>query len=57
MDTLQWNGEAKKNGFETGDYISEFKLENADRPNKGVIYPIAILLLIIFGYLNYRRKE
>ena len=57
VDTLQWNGKAKKSGFETGDYISEFKLENADRPNKGVIYPIAILLLIIFGYLNSRRKE
>jgi len=57
VDTLQWNGEAKKNGFETGDYISEFKLENTNRPNKGIIYPIAILLLIIFGYLNYRRKE
>ncbi|MDB4141479.1 TRAP transporter permease, partial [Candidatus Pelagibacter sp.] len=57
VDTLKWNGKAKKNGFETGDYISEFKLENADRPNKGVIYPIAILLLIIFGYLNSRRKE
>jgi TRAP transporter 4TM/12TM fusion protein len=57
VDTLQWNGEAKKSGFETGDYISEFKLENADRPNKGIIYPIAILLLIIFGYLNSRRKE
>ena len=57
VDTLQWNGKAKKSGFETGDYISEFKIENADRPNKGVIYPIAILLLIIFGYLNSRRKE
>ncbi|MDA9083289.1 TRAP transporter permease [Candidatus Pelagibacter sp.] len=57
VDTLQWNGSAKKSGFETGDYISEFKIENADRPNKGIIYPIAILLLIIFGYLNYRRKE
>jgi len=57
VDTLQWNGEAKKSGFETGDYISEFKLENADRPNKGIIYPIAILLLIIFGYLNSRRKK
>ena len=57
VDTLQWNGKAKKSGFETGDYISEFKLENADRPNKGIIYPIEILLLIIFGYLNYRRKE
>lgn len=57
VDTLQWNGRAKKSGFETGDYISEFKIENADRPNKGIIYPIAILLLIIFGYLNYRRKE
>ncbi|MDB4192669.1 TRAP transporter permease [Candidatus Pelagibacter sp.] len=57
VDILQWNGKAKKSGFETGDYISEFKIENADRPNKGIIYPIAILLLIIFGYLNYRRKE
>ncbi|MDA9860727.1 TRAP transporter permease [Candidatus Pelagibacter sp.] len=57
VDTLQWNGKAKKSGFETGDYISEFKIENADRPNKGIIYPIAILMLIIFGYLNYRRKE
>ena len=57
VDTLQWNGSAKKSGFETGDYISEFKIENADRPNKGIIYPIAIFLLIIFGYLNYRRKE
>jgi TRAP transporter 4TM/12TM fusion protein len=57
VDTLQWNGEAKKNGFETGDYIIEFKIENVDRPNKGIIYPIAILLLIIFGYLNSRRKE
>ncbi|WP_415286491.1 TRAP transporter permease [Candidatus Pelagibacter sp. Uisw_104] len=57
VDTLQWNGSAKKSGFETGDYISEFKIENADRPNKGIIYPIAILLLIMFGYLNYRRKE
>ncbi|MDB9978640.1 TRAP transporter permease [Candidatus Pelagibacter sp.] len=57
VDTLQWNGSAKKSGFETGDYISEFKIENADRPNKRIIYPIAILLLIIFGYLNYRRKE
>ncbi|MDA7795687.1 TRAP transporter permease [Candidatus Pelagibacter sp.] len=57
VDTLQWNGKAKKDGFEIGDYISEFKIENVDRPNKGIIYPIAILLLIIFGYLNSRRKE
>ena len=57
VDTLQWNGKAKKSGFETGDYISEFKIENEDRPNKGIIYPIAILFLIIFGYLNSQRKE
>ncbi len=47
----------KKSGFETGDFISEFKIENLDRPNKRIIYPLAILLLIIFGYLNYRRKD
>ena len=46
-----------KSGFQTGDYISEFKIENLDKPNKGIIYPLAILLLVIFGYLNYRRKE
>jgi hypothetical protein len=57
VDNLKWNGNAKKSGFEIGDYISEFKIENLDRPNKGIIYPIAILLLIIFGYLNSRRKE
>ena len=39
VDNLKWNGEAKKNGFEMGDYISEFKIENADRPSKIIIYP------------------
>ncbi len=57
VDNLKWNSKAKKSGFKTGDYISEFKIENLDRPNKAIIYPLAILLLIIFGYLNYRRKE
>jgi len=57
VDTLKWNGKAKKSGFETGDFISEFKVENLNRPNKRIIYPLAILLLIIFGYLNYRRKD
>jgi len=57
VDTLQWNGKAKKSGFKTGDYISEFKIENIDRPNKRIIYPIAILLLLIFGYINYRQKK
>jgi TRAP transporter 4TM/12TM fusion protein len=57
VDTLKWNGKAKKSGFETGDFISEFKIENLNRPNKRIVYPLAILLLIIFGYLNYRRKN
>ena len=57
VDNLKWNGKAKKSGFEMGDYISEFKIENSNRPNKRIIYPIAILLLIIFGYFNSRRKE
>ncbi len=57
VDNLKWNGEAKKSGFEIGDYISEFKIENSDRPSKNIVYPIAILLLVIFGYFNSRRKE
>jgi TRAP transporter 4TM/12TM fusion protein len=57
IDTLTWNGLAKKVGFETGDIISEIKVENLDRPNKAIVYPFAFLLLAGFGYLNYRRKE
>jgi hypothetical protein len=57
VDNLKWNGQAKKSGFEMGDYISEIKIENSNRPSKVVIYPIAILFLFIFGYLNYRRKK
>jgi len=57
VDTLKWNGKAKKAGLETGDYITEFKIENLDRPRKALVYPVAILFLIIFGYSNYRRKD
>ena len=57
VDKLKWNGQAKKNGFETDDVITEFKIENLDRPNKAIIYPFSFIILIIFGYLNYRRKE
>ena len=57
VDNLKWNGEAKKNGFEMGDYISEFKIENSDRPSKNIVYPIALILLVICGYFNIRRKE
>ena len=57
VDNVKWNGQAKKSGFEMGDYISEFKIENSNRPSKLFVYPIAILFLLIFGYLNYRRKE
>ena len=57
VDNLKWNGEAKKNGFEMGDYISEFKIENSDRPSKNIVYPIVLILLVICGYFNIRRKE
>jgi len=56
VDTLKQNSLAKKEGFVKGDLISEFKVENLDRPNKAIVYPFAIILLFIFGYLNYRRK-
>jgi len=56
VDTLKWNGLAKKSGVETGDVITEFKIEILDRPNKAIVYPFALLLLFGFGYLNYKRK-
>ena len=57
VDTLKWNGIAKKDGVETGDVISEFKIENLDRPNKAIIYPFSFMLLFIFGYINYKRAD
>ena len=48
---------AKKAGIEMGDYITEFKIENSNRPNKKLVYPIALFLLLVFGYLNKRRTS
>ncbi len=56
IDTLKWNGIAKKSGLDMGDIINEFKIENQNRPKKEIIYPIALILLLIFGYLNIRRR-
>ena len=57
IDTLKWNSLAKKSGIEIGDVISEFKIENLDRPNKAIIYPFSLVTFLFFGYLNYRRKK
>jgi len=57
VNNLKWNSLAKKSGIELDDYISELKVENLERPSKYFVYPIAIILFLIFGYLNYRRKE
>ena len=56
IDTVRWNGLAKKSGIEIGDKISEFKIENLNRPNKAIVYPFALILLLGFGFMNYRRK-
>jgi TRAP transporter 4TM/12TM fusion protein len=56
IDTLKWNGLAKKKGFETDDIIDEFKIENKNRPDKDFVYPFALLLLGFIGYYNFRKK-
>tara|TARA_B100001540_G_scaffold81859_1_gene73536 strand:- start:2011 stop:4335 length:2325 start_codon:yes stop_codon:yes gene_type:complete len=56
VDSLVWNGLAKKAGLELDDIVSELKIENLDRPNKMFIYPIALVIFLFFGYLNYKRK-
>ena len=48
---------SKKSGFETGDIITEVKTENLMRPNKSIIYPFSVILLILFGFMNYKRKS
>ena len=57
VHNLNWKGLAKKSGIEIGDIVSNFKVENLERPNKAVIYLFATFLLFIFGLLNYRRKS
>ena len=57
VDKLNWKGQAKKSGMQMGDIISNFKIENLDRPNKSIVYPFALIPLLIFGYLNYKRKQ
>ena len=54
---MKWNGEAKKSGIEMGDLISEFKIENENRPNKNFVYHIAFLILIIAGTYNIKKKQ
>ena len=49
-------GLQKKSGVETGDVISEFKIENLEQPDKAIVYPFALFALFGFGYLNYKRK-
>ena len=53
VDTLDWKGQAKKSGLEMDDIITELKTENFDRPNKDIVYVFSLILLILFGYLNY----
>ena len=57
IDTLKWNGEAKKKGMETGDIINEIRIENIDRPNKDWVYPFALIFLGFAGYYNYKKKS
>ena len=57
VDKLNWKGEAKKSGIQIGDIISNFKIENPERPNKAIVYPFALISLFIIGYLNYIRSE
>jgi hypothetical protein len=57
VDKLNWKGEAKKSGIQMGDIISNFKIENPERPNKAIVYPFALILLFIFGFINSRNKS
>jgi len=55
VNNLKWNSIAKQNGIEIGDIITELKTKNLERPNKKIVYPFALFLLLITGYFNYKR--
>ena len=52
--SVKWDSLAKKHGIESGDVITEFKIENLNRPNKAIVYPFAFIFLLIFGYMNFK---
>ena len=56
VDKLNWKGLAKKSGIQMGDIVSNFKIENPERPNKAIVYPFALIFLLVVGFFNYRRK-
>ncbi len=55
--SVKWDSLAKKQGIESGDVITELKVENLNRPNQALVYPFALIFLLVFGYLNYRSKS
>ena len=57
VDKLNWKGKAKKSGIQMGDIISNFKIENPERPSKAIVYPFALIFLFIFGFINSRNKS
>ena len=57
VNKLNWKGEAKKSGIQMGDVISSFKIENPERPNKAVVFPFALIFLLIFGYTNLKSGK
>ena len=57
VDKLNWKGEAKKSGIQMGDIISNFKIENPERPNKAIVYPFALIFLLFFGYMNFKSGK
>ena len=57
IDNLKWNGLAKKIGLSIDDQITEFKVENLNRPNKAIVYPFALLFLLIIGYTNFKSGK
>ena len=53
VDTIKWRWSCKKIcRIEMGDIITEFKIENLNRPDKKLIYPIALLLILRFWFFK-----
>ena len=57
INKVTWDRFSKKSGVKTSDIISDFKVENLERPNKAIVYPFSFLILFEFWLFNYKRKE
>lgn len=57
VSNLDFNGPAEQAGIDFGDFVTEFDIEQLDRPPKEIVYPFGLVLLGFVLLLQLRRRR